>query len=68
MDALQTDASIWAKAFRVFPLSNWTEMDMWRYYPPERNAIPTLYFSRPVLRDGMWLAISEVITPLPHEQ
>lgn len=59
------------EGFRVFPLSNWTEMDVWQYIRLREIPIPTLYFShtRPVLyRDGMWLAISEVITPLPHEQ
>jgi len=46
------------ESFRVFPLSNWTELDVWRYI--EREKIPTvpLYFAaeRPVvLRDGQWL-------------
>lgn len=58
------------EGFRVFPLSNWTEMDVWQYIRLKDIPIPTLYFShqRDVLwRDGMWLAVSDVITPLPHE-
>jgi sulfate adenylyltransferase subunit 2 len=45
--------------FRVFPLSNWTELDVWQYIESERIPLPDLYFShrRPVLkRDGMWIA------------
>ena len=59
------------EGFRVFPLSNWTEMDVWQYIRLKSIPIPSLYFShhRDVLwRDGMWLAVSHVITPLPHEQ
>src|SRR5690606_647862 len=44
---------------RVFPISNWTELDVWRYIRRERIALPSIYFShrRPVFRrDGMWLA------------
>lgn len=51
--------------FRVFPLSNWTEMDVWMYIALENIDIPNLYFShrRPVVdRDGMLLAHSEFIT------
>ena len=45
--------------FRVFPISNWTEMDVWQYILAEKIEIPNLYFShkRPcILRDGMLLA------------
>lgn len=59
------------EGFRVFPLSNWTEMDVWQYIRLKNIPIPSLYYShhRDVLwRDGMWLAVSHVITPLPHEQ
>jgi sulfate adenylyltransferase subunit 2 len=59
------------EGFRVFPLSNWTEMDVWQYIRLKDIPIPCLYFAhwRDVLRrDGMWLAVSHVITPLPHEQ
>jgi sulfate adenylyltransferase subunit 2 len=43
---------------RVFPLSNWTELDVWRYIARERIALPSIYFAheREVFRrDGMWL-------------
>ena len=45
--------------FRVFPLSNWTEMDVWQYIFMENVEIPKLYFTheREVFnRDGVWLA------------
>ena len=45
--------------FRVFPLSNWTELDVWMYIRRDNIKIPNLYFShdRAVFkRDGMWLA------------
>ncbi|HNI45645.1 MAG TPA: sulfate adenylyltransferase subunit CysD, partial [Chitinophagales bacterium] len=45
--------------FRVFPLSNWTEMDIWQYIMHEKIDIPSLYFShqRPCIdRDGILLA------------
>lgn len=47
---------------RVFPLSNWTELDIWRYIARERIELPSLYYSheREVFaRDGMWLAPGE---------
>jgi sulfate adenylyltransferase subunit 2 len=47
--------------FRVFPLSNWTEMDIWQYIAAEEMEMPSLYFShqrRVVLRDGVLLAES----------
>jgi sulfate adenylyltransferase subunit 2 len=43
---------------RVFPLSNWTELDVWQYIAAESIALPSIYFAhrRAVfLRDGMWL-------------
>lgn len=46
---------------RVFPLSNWTELDVWRYVELERMALPTIYFAheREVFeRDGMLMAVS----------
>ena len=45
--------------FRVFPLSNWTEMDVWQYIAQEKLAIPSIYFShrrRTVHRGGVLLA------------
>jgi sulfate adenylyltransferase subunit 2 len=43
---------------RVFPLSNWTELDIWRYIERERIELPSIYYAhrrRVVNRDGMWL-------------
>jgi sulfate adenylyltransferase subunit 2 len=51
--------------FRVFPLSNWTEMDVWMYIQLENIPIPEIYFTHErdvVDRDGMLLAYSEFIT------
>lgn len=50
--------------FRVFPLSNWTEMDVWMYINLENIDIPNLYFSHQracVERNGMLLAASEYL-------
>ena len=44
---------------RVFPISNWTELDVWRYIKRERIELPSIYYAhrREVFRrDGMWLA------------
>jgi sulfate adenylyltransferase subunit 2 len=57
--------------FRVFPLSNWTEMDVWQYIAKENIDIPTIYFSHErdvVERDGMLLAKSEFITLMRNEE
>jgi len=56
--------------FRVFPLSNWTEMDVWQYIAKENLDIPSIYFSheREVLdRRGVLLAKSKYITPVNGE-
>jgi sulfate adenylyltransferase subunit 2 len=45
--------------FRVFPISNWTEMDVWQYIMIEQIKIPNLYFThkrKVFLRDSIWLA------------
>lgn len=50
--------------FRVFPLSNWTEMDVWMYITLENIPIPNIYFSHQreiIERDGMLLAKSNHI-------
>ena len=55
---------------RVFPLSNWTELDIWRYIQSEGIELPGLYYSheRDVFnRDGMWLAVGEHSQPRGHE-
>ena len=57
--------------FRVFPLSNWTEMDIWQYIQLEEIELPSLYFShqREVFeRDGMLLAVTDFINMLPEEK
>jgi sulfate adenylyltransferase subunit 2 len=49
---------------RVFPLSNWTELEIWQYIAQERIALPTIYFAHRravVQRDGMWLAAQEPV-------
>ena len=56
---------------RVFPLSNWTEVDVWRYIEREGITLPDLYFSheRDVFsRDGMWLTAGEWGGPTPTEE
>jgi sulfate adenylyltransferase subunit 2 len=56
--------------FRVFPLSNWTEADIWEYILAESIGIPNLYFSHNrevVRRDSQWLAASDFISLLPGE-
>jgi len=55
---------------RVFPLSNWTELDVWQYIRAERLAIPSIYFAheREVFaRDGMLYAVSPHVKLLPRE-
>jgi len=57
--------------FRVFPLSNWTELDVWQYIAREGIGLPTLYFShrREVFRrEGQWLARSPWLRLLPGER
>ncbi len=59
------------ESFRVFPLSNWTELDIWQYIENEKIELPNLYFAhrRNVInRDGVWLAVSDVVHPLPNEK
>ena len=56
--------------FRVFPLSNWTEMDVWQYAKIENIELPNLYFTheREVIeRNGSLLAVSEFVTPRGNE-
>lgn len=56
--------------FRVFPISNWTELDVWQYLAMEGIEMPSLYFShkRKVFeRDGVWLAESPYIPMKPNE-
>ncbi len=56
---------------RVFPLSNWTELDIWQYISDEDIAIPPIYYAhrREVFRrDGMLLAATRFATRLPEEE
>lgn len=56
---------------RVFPISNWTEMDIWQYIAREPVPIPSIYYAhrrRVFQRDGMWLAESPVIQMIPGEE
>lgn len=54
--------------FRVFPLSNWTELDVWMYIDREKIELPSLYFSHDrevvVKKDGNLLALSDFTQPL----
>ncbi|MEI6334201.1 MAG: sulfate adenylyltransferase subunit CysD [Methylococcaceae bacterium] len=55
------------ESIRVFPLSNWTELDIWQYIHLEKIPIPTLYFAkeRPVVqRDGTWIMVDDERMPL----
>ena len=56
--------------FRVFPLSNWTEMDVWQYAKIENIELPNLYFTheREVIdRNGSLLAVSEFVSSRDNE-
>ena len=56
--------------FRVFPLSNWTEMDVWQYCKLENITLPSLYFAheREVFgRNGSLLAVTEFASPREDE-
>jgi sulfate adenylyltransferase subunit 2 len=56
---------------RVFPLSNWTELDIWSYILQEEIELPELYYAHTrtvVERDGMLLAVNRFIQPVPGEE
>jgi sulfate adenylyltransferase subunit 2 len=56
---------------RVFPLSNWTELDIWSYIERERLEVPSIYFTheREVFeRDGMLMSVSPYLPMLPRER
>lgn len=55
------------ESVRAFPISNWTELDIWQYIHAESIPIPPLYFAkeRPVvLRDGQWIMVDDDRLPL----
>ena len=60
------------QSMRVFPLSNWTELDIWKYIQREEIPIPDLYFAKPrpvVNRGGTWIMVDDDRFPLePGEQ
>ena len=56
---------------RVFPISNWTELDIWQYVAAEDIDLPSIYFAhtrRVFQRDGMWLAENPWVTPGDGEE
>jgi sulfate adenylyltransferase subunit 2 len=57
--------------FRVFPISNWTEMDVWQYILQENIALPSLYFSHErevFIRDGVIYSDGEFMNKRPEEK
>nr|HRC67724.1 sulfate adenylyltransferase subunit CysD [Bacteroidales bacterium] len=57
--------------FRVFPISNWTELDVWQYIYYERIEMPSLYFThkrKVFCRDGVWLAYAPFMKLKPDER
>jgi sulfate adenylyltransferase subunit 2 len=56
---------------RVFPLSNWTELDVWEYIRREQLEVPSIYFShvrRCVRRGGQWLPANDLVPPQAREE
>jgi len=59
------------ESIRVFPLSNWTELDIWHYIARERIDLPSIYYAHErevVNRDGMLYAVNEFIRPRAGEE
>jgi sulfate adenylyltransferase subunit 2 len=59
------------ESIRVFPLSNWTELDVWRYIAREEIPLPSIYFAHDrevVERDGMLYAVNEFVRLREGEQ
>jgi len=56
---------------RAFPLSDWTELDIWQYIEREEMELPSIYFAHDrdvVLRDQMWLAVGPFVEPRADEK
>jgi sulfate adenylyltransferase subunit 2 len=56
---------------RVFPLSNWTELDIWQYIADEGIEIPSIYYAHKrtvVRRNGMLMAVNEFVQPGENEE
>ncbi len=57
--------------FRVFPISNWTELDVWQYIERENLGLPSIYCSHPrqvVERRGLWVPVTELTPAKPDEE
>jgi sulfate adenylyltransferase subunit 2 len=56
--------------FRIFPISNWTEMDVWQYILSEGIELPSLYFAHErevILRNNSWISVGPYITLRENE-
>jgi sulfate adenylyltransferase subunit 2 len=56
---------------RVFPISNWTEMDIWQYIAKEGLELPSIYFAHErevIRRNGQLVPVSHLVQPLPDEK
>jgi sulfate adenylyltransferase subunit 2 len=56
---------------RVFPILNWTEMDVWEYIKKEKLEVPNIYFSHKrkcVRRNSQWLSVSDLLPLKPKEE
>ncbi len=56
---------------RAFPLSDWTELDVWQYIEREEMELPSIYFAHErdvVARDNMWLAVGPFVEPRADEK
>ena len=59
------------ESMRAFPLSNWTEMDVWEYIRKEKLEVPSIYFSHKrccLRRHGQWLPVNSLVPPKNGEQ
>ena len=59
------------ESFRIFPISDWTELDVWMYAQQEKIELPSLYFSHTrdiIVRDGVLLAASDIVYPVGDEK
>src|SRR5215475_12189091 len=59
------------ESIRVFPLSNWTELDVWQYIAQEGIGLPSIYFAHErecFMRDGMIMAVTEYSRPRDGDQ
>ncbi len=57
--------------FRVFPISNWTELDVWQYIAREHVELPSLYYAHPrevVERRGLLAPVTALTPPREHEE